>query len=214
MADWVATNKPYQKVDQTELRMGTVLRRVPFSVTPIGDTRLGIQNETGRPAAVKSFDGAPLETEVARADKVVVSPGIVLTPDCDIFQHKSNRVVVVQIVSVERHIENQRLNSDKAKRLKEGMDKARRTNPGAFNQPGLFPLLAEKELGLVDHLVLLENLTSVPIQFAGQTNGMAVTDKSVCGLDNIWFWIQHPELRARLVNEFARHMLRIGLRDA
>lgn len=213
MPDWVATNKPYQKVDLVELRMGMVLRRVPFSVTLIGETRLGVQNEAGK-SEVVSLAGSPLAVEVARADKAVVSPGIVLTPDCDIFQHKGNRVVVAQVVSVESHIKNQALNSDKAKRLREGMDKARGTNPGAFNQPGLFPLLEEKELGLEDHLVLLENLASIPIQFRGEKQGMGVTEASVGGLDNLWFWIQHPELRGRLVNELARHMLRIGLQDA
>lgn len=212
MADWVATNKPYQKVDLVELRTGTVLRRVPFSAELLTATTFGVERE-GKREKLHLVE-VDQESEVARFDKVVVSPGIVLTPDCDIFQHKGNRVVVAQVVSVASHIKNQGLSSDRAKRLRDSIDRARSTSPGAFTHAGLFPLLAENELGFEDHLVLLENITSIPIQFAGENQGMAVTDESVCGLDNLWFWIQHPELRARLVNEFARHMLRIGLQDA
>jgi len=179
----------------------------------LGETRLGVQHDDGRSEVMPLVD-APLETEVARGDKAIVSPGIVLTPDCDIFQQKGNRVVVAQVVSVASHIKNQGLNSDRARRLRDDIEKARGTNPGAFTHAGLFPLLAEKELEFDDHLVLLENLISMPIQFAGDKPGIAVTDESVCGLDNLWFWIRHPELRARLVNEFARHMLRLGLQDA
>jgi hypothetical protein len=76
-------------------------------------------------------------------------------------------------------------------------------------------MLGDKDLGFGDHVVLLENQVSLPIEFAaGQKEGMQVSDASVNGLDNIWFWIQHPELRARLTTEFTRHMLRIGLQDA
>lgn len=214
MPDWVATYKPYQRVELVELRTGTVLRRVPFPVMTVGATTFGVIGSEGEPQAV-TLTGVTLEAEVVRSDKVVVSPGIILTPDCDIFQHKCNRVVVAQLVSVESHIKNQELNSDKAKRFRESVSKARESNPGAFNQPGLFPMLGDKDLGFGDHVVLLENLVSIPIEFAaGQKEGMQVSDASVNGLDNIWFWIQHPELRARLTTEFTRHMLRIGLQDA
>jgi hypothetical protein len=132
MPDWVATYKPYQRVELVELRTGTVLRRVPFPVMTVGATTFGVIGSDEKPQ-VMPLTGVTLEAEVVRSDKVVVSPGVILTPDCDIFQHKCNRVVVAQLVSVESHIKNQGLNSDKAKRFRESVSKARESNPGAFN---------------------------------------------------------------------------------
>lgn len=212
MTDWVVANRPYRQVDKLELHTGTVLRRVPFTNSSLGESSFALAVD-GKASKV-ALDTVTSESIAARGDQVVVSPGIVLTPDCDIFQHKVNRIVVAQIVSIEAHVKNQGLNSEKKGRLFESMNRSRATNPGAFNQPGLFPLHADKTLGFEDHLVLLENLASIPIQYSpGQSQGAEVISRSVNGLDNIWFWIHHPGLRIRLINEFARHMLRIGLAD-
>lgn len=210
MSDWVTTFKPYNKVEVELLRMGTVLKRVPFSVSFLGVTAFGLDSST----QVKLGD-ISLESEIYRSEKAVISPAVILTPDCDIFQHKTNRVVVAQLVSLENHIKNQSLNSNRASKLRDDFKKCKESNPGAFNHPGLFPMLEDKAIGFTDHVVLLDNICSLPIDFVGgQSTGLQVTPNSIVGVENIWFWIQTPELRARLATEFSRHMLRIGLLDS
>jgi hypothetical protein len=150
-----------------------------------------------------------------RSDKVSVSPAVVLTPDCDIFQHKCNAVSVAQIVSPEEYISNNSLKKEKSDGLRTAISRARTGNPGSFNFPGLFLLLADPSIDFPDSLVLLENHISLPIQFPdGDPNGSKVTEASVGSVDNLWFHIVHAELRIRLINVYARQMLRVGLPDA
>lgn len=213
MADWVQTRNPYELVSDVEVGTGTVLRRVPFSVAPLGQIRFAEAERSG--VGWKGLDDFATETEVGRVDKAILSPGIVLTPECDIYQHKVNRVVVAQIVSVSAHILNQGLTAQKKKTIVESIERARESNPGAFNIPGLFPLLRDERLNFADHLVLLDNVTSLAIVFAdGQQTGLSVTSESIDGHKNIWFRLADSDLRSRLTCEFVRHMLRIGLPDA
>jgi hypothetical protein len=214
MADWVDSFKPYQSVESCELRMGTVLRRVPFPVSALGSNAFGVKASDGQPQSLP-LDAIALETEVVRTEKVTISPGVVITPECDIFQHKCNRVVLAQLVTVDNHIINQNLAPGKSRALREEIDRARQSNPGAFNRAGLFLMLRDNEFGFFDHVILMENQVSLPIEFAeGQDKGVLVTESSVGGFANIWFRIGDPLLKSRLTAEIARHFLRIGLEDA
>ncbi|MBV6504367.1 MAG: hypothetical protein AKCLJLPJ_02488 [Fimbriimonadales bacterium] len=213
MPSWVETHQPYEAVSAAELRTGTVLRRVPFAVTPLGLVDFGSIDASG---SLETVDLASVEAgaKVLRQDKVTVCSGAVMTPDCDIFQHKCNAVTVAQVLTVESYIELNGLKPHAASDLRRRVHEACLSNPGAFEKRGLFLLPGDAALGLENSFVLLENHVSIPIEFVSEGSGFAVSEESVVGQANIWFRIRHDLLRARLVNEYARQTLRVGLEDA
>lgn len=213
MPDWVEKHKPYEPVSTAELRLGTVLRRVPFPKKILGSVAFHELDEAGKDRKI-ALEDISVGSSVARSDKVVISPGVVLTPDCDIFTHKCNALTVAQLQSPEAYIALNAPKKDVAERIRADVKKAHTTNPGVFDHRGLLLLPGDPVIGFEDSLVLLENHISMPIEFVSTTHAFTVTQDTVAGVDNIWFRIKDDPLRIRLVNEFARQVLRIGLEDA
>lgn len=219
MADWVDRFKPYAAVNDLEVRTGTVFRRVPFAATLLGSTAFGLADVPKGTGSVPPtrVDLALLQPggEAIRTDNVTIEPGVVMTADCDIFQHKCNTLCVARMVAPERFIELNCLRQEKAENLRKAIRRARIENPATFNFPGLFLLLGDPAFAFEDAIILLDSFISLPIEFAtGAPPGSIVTADSIGGRDNAWFRVSHPELRIRMVNEFARQLLRVGLADA
>jgi len=213
VASWVETHKPYETVSTAELRTGTVLRRIPFPATLLGFNRFESRDDSGSTQEV-DFSTIQIGTEATRGDNVMIASGVIMTPDCDIFQHKCNAVTVAQIVDVESYIKGNITKEATAKQFRSDVLNASGSNPGAFNKAGLFLLPASADMGLPDSLVLLGNHVSLPIEFSNDGGGFSVSEASIGKLENLWFRIRQDLLRLRLINEFARQLLRIGLADA
>ncbi len=141
-----------------------------------------------------------------------------MSPDCDVFQVKCNAVSVAQMLTVESYISINNPKAEIAHQIRVKAAKGSSTNPGAFDERGLLFLPGDPSLGFEDSLVLLENHVSLPIERpSGVTRfspSFEVTEDSVGGQYNLWFQIKDDPLRIRLVNEFVRLMLRVGLEDA
>lgn len=152
---------------------------------------------------------------MGRTSQVEFFPAVILTPDCDIYQHKVNTVVVIQIIPVETFIERNGMAERKANLLRGEVEQAKASNPGAFSRSGVFFLPGSTDLDFPDSLAIFNMQCIVPIQFPdGDVQGNHVIADSIGGQENLWFRIKHSDFRARLVNEFSRQMWRIGLPDA
>lgn len=212
MASWGTKYEAYTEPQTPTVSTGTVFRCIPFPNLPIGES-IFARIANNKPATVP-FNNINSGEEIGITTSAHVSAGIVLTPDCDIYQHKVNTLIVAQILSIDTFITVNGLTDRQERALREEIVRAKSTNPGSLNRSGIHFLPQDTRFDFEDSFVIFSNHMSIPIRFTENSNtGQEIVSNSVGGNENFWFRIGNPELKIRLVNEFARHILRIGLPD-
>ena len=207
MKSWVQCYQPYCNPDADRPLGSTVFRKVPFAVYTLDQTVFG--NDTGE--NVVDFSEIVSEQDYSRLDVVRVSPGIVVTPICDIVNRKVDTLLVAELVSVEEYVRRAGLKSEQAKAVKKKVLDAQTSNPGILNANGVCLLPASEDHMFENHLVYFNSITSIRLSL---NEDRSIDHSSICWSDNVWFHLSNQQLIDMISTEFARHYLRIGVSDS